>query len=298
MDTAWDVIGVGTASVDDLLTVETYPPADDKARVLESRRKHGGLVATALVAATRLGARCAYRGVLTDDALGQSVREALRREKVDVDGAPGRPDGCTIHSVIVVERARSTRTIFFSAPRDYPAGVLDGNGIARSCRVLMVDQLGLAPALAARKAGVPVVADLEWPEHPECPRFLATVDHLILSRAAAQTLTGKTDPTEMVRALHTPHPRSCTAVSLGEEGIRYTTGSGSEIRTVPALKVDVVETNGCGDVLHGAYAAALARGRTVADALAEATRAAGVFAGRPGGWEHIPTHAELSGYTS
>lgn len=59
----------------------------------------------------------------------------------------------------------------------------------------------------------------------------------------------------------------------------------------PALPVLAVDTTGCGDVFHGAYAACLSWGGDVRAAVEVATVAAGVKAGRPGGWAGIPTRA-------
>ncbi|MBN2129460.1 MAG: hypothetical protein JW741_08180, partial [Sedimentisphaerales bacterium] len=69
MQPVFDVLGLGYTAVDDLLYVESYPPADNKARVRHRERHCGGLTATALVAAARLGARCMYAGVLGNDEL-------------------------------------------------------------------------------------------------------------------------------------------------------------------------------------------------------------------------------------
>lgn len=57
MTLTWDVFGIGTAAVDDLLLVERYPEADSKVNILESMRQGGGQTATAMVAAARQGAR-------------------------------------------------------------------------------------------------------------------------------------------------------------------------------------------------------------------------------------------------
>ena len=60
----WDILGFGIVTVDDFLIVESYPSPDAKTPVLEQTRQGGGLTGTALVAASRLGAKCAYGGVL------------------------------------------------------------------------------------------------------------------------------------------------------------------------------------------------------------------------------------------
>ena len=67
----------------------------------------------------------------------------------------------------------------------------------------------------------------------------------------------------------------------------------SQIQHRPALKVDVVDTTGCGDVFHGAYAAELARGSSIEHALAIANVAAGLKATRPGGRQGIPNRADV-----
>jgi len=73
----YDILGLGCATVDDLLFVDAYPPADGKTPVRGRQRQGGGLTATALVAAARLGARCHYAGTLGEDELSQFVEGRL-----------------------------------------------------------------------------------------------------------------------------------------------------------------------------------------------------------------------------
>ena len=55
----WDVLGLGCVAVDDLLYVPSFPEPDSKMRVRRRERQGGGLTGNALVAAARLGGRCA-----------------------------------------------------------------------------------------------------------------------------------------------------------------------------------------------------------------------------------------------
>jgi sugar/nucleoside kinase (ribokinase family) len=57
---------------------------------------------------------------------------------------------------------------------------------------------------------------------------------------------------------------------------------------VPAFPVDVVDTTGCGDVFHGAYAAALAAGATVDRCVAIASASAALKATSRGGQAGVP----------
>src|SRR5215212_2439199 len=94
----FDVIGLGCAAVDDILYVERYPRADAKVRVLRRERHCGGLTVTALVAAARLGARCAFAGTLGFDDGSEFVLEKMRREGVDVRYAVRREDAGPVRS--------------------------------------------------------------------------------------------------------------------------------------------------------------------------------------------------------
>ncbi len=77
-------------------------------------------------------------------------------------------------------------------------------------------------------------------------------------------------------------------VTEGERGCWY----GSQQAIVfhqPSLQVAVVDTLGCGDVFHGAYAAGSARGLEIGQAVRIATVAARVKITRSGGRAGIPT---------
>ena len=93
--------------------MENYPPPDSKMPIRRSARQCGGLTATALVAAARLGARCGFAGTLGTDDLSQFVEERLREEGIDLDhlrhDAAVRP----VHSTIVVDDTHKTRNIFY-----------------------------------------------------------------------------------------------------------------------------------------------------------------------------------------
>src|SRR5512132_2352500 len=113
MKKQFDLLGLGCTAVDDILYVPHYPPADTKMPVRQRERHCGGLCATALVAAARLGARCAFAGTLGDDEGSRFVLETFRREGVDVRHAVRRAHSGPVGSVIVVDETRRTRNIFY-----------------------------------------------------------------------------------------------------------------------------------------------------------------------------------------
>jgi sulfofructose kinase len=301
MTRSFDILGLGCVAVDDLLYVPAYPPPDSKVQVRHRGRQGGGLTATALVAASRLGARCAYAGTLGDDDLSRFVLGRFQQEGVDVSLVRRRPEARPIHSIIVVDEGRQTRNIFYSlegvfgAEPGWPAAE-----VVRSVGVLYVDHFGVEgmtwAARIAREAGVPVVADLERGEMPGFPDLLALVDHLIVSRDFAAVLTGATDPPAAAVRLWNDR-RQVVIVTAGPAGCWYLSSAQPDRPShQPAFAVPVADTTGCGDVFHGAYASALVRGLDLLGRVRFASAAAALKATRPGGQAGIPTRSAVEAF--
>jgi sugar/nucleoside kinase (ribokinase family) len=295
-----DVLGLGTVAVDDLLHVAEYPPADGKTAVVRAERHPGGQIATALAAVTRLGGSAAYLGILGTDDLSLRLTSALHTCGIRTDAVVVQPEARPIHSVIIVDETQHSRTIFFdrNGVRPFPPAALTAD-LLRGAGALLIDQLGMEQAIRAatlaRTLGIPVVGDFEWPAEPRLDELMAVTDHLLLPRDVACTVTGAGDAAACVRELHRRAPRLCTAVTCGAEGCFYlAAGDAPEgVRHQPAFRVTPVSTTGCGDVFHGAYALAAARGQDTATALRFAAAAAAVYAARPNGWEHLATTEEV-----
>jgi sugar/nucleoside kinase (ribokinase family) len=295
-----DVLGFGAVAVDDLLYVDEYPPPEGKVRVRHRERQCGGLTGTALVAAARLGARCAYAGVLGDDELSRLVIRTLECEGVDLSFRVRRPDARPAHSTIIVDQSRKTRTVFASLDGAIGADpALPEPEVIRSASVLLVDHHGLEGTLRAvriaRESGVQAVADFERDPGPPFAHLFDEVDHLIVSERFARQWTGDREvpAAALAEQLWTPHGKA-VVVTCGASGCWYVSeATGRRPRFFPAFSVEVVDTTGCGDVFHGAYAAALAAGDDLPGCVALASAAAALKATRRGGQAGIPSRRQV-----
>lgn len=270
-----------------------------KARIIGREQRFGGNVAIAMVAAARTGVTTSFLGHLPASNHDEGLLAFLAAEGVDLGNA--RVDAGTrpITSTILVGRDGER---FIAFDDDTQLGLpedLDLN-LVRSAQVLLVDEYGLQggirAATAARDAGVSVVADIERATDPDVRFLLDLADHLILPRELAFTWTGTTTPAEAVQALWRPD-RAAVVITGGSDGCWYRAVDQRDITTAtfhPARQVQVVDTTGCGDVFHGAYAGALAQGRTVAQCVTEATLAAAECATHPGGIAPRPQQASSS----
>ena len=295
----WDVLGFGIVTVDDFLIVESYPSPDAKTPVLEQTRQGGGLTGTALVAASRLGAKCAYGGVLGEDELSEWTLSELEHEGIDCASVIREPDASLIHAIIVVDRTNHTRNIFFSeAGVEFrPSSRIDETLVSQA-KVLLVDHGEIESALhavvLARKLGIPTVADIERNKHSQTSELIAQIDHLILSMGFACEYTGTDSPAKAVESLHKSTRRSCTAVTAGKEGCWYISEEKEDyIQHQSAFEVDVVDTTGCGDVFHGAYAAGIAWDWDVSRCIRFAAATAAIKATKAGGRAGIPDRATV-----
>lgn len=289
----WDILGIGCAAVDDLVYLDHFPAPDSKTRAQAMQRQGGGLTATALVAAARLGASAAFVARLGDNELSRYTIRELEREGVDCSQValdePARP----YHAIIVVDLSTGSRTILYTGEGVVPPRPEDmTRELVSRCQMLVVDPHAQDAAIAAlaqaHACGIPVVADVEDEASPAAQALLGSADHLIIGIELAARLTGLQNPAAMVRALARP-AQACCAVTAGAQGCWYTgAGDGALVHHLPAFHVDVVDTTGCGDVFHGAYAAAIARGAGPRAAIRVATAAAGLKATRPGGRAGIP----------
>ena len=301
MSHAIDILGLGCVAVDDLLYVASYPPADSKTPVQRRERHCGGLTATALVAAARMGAQCSYAGVLGQDELSHFVLERMKAEGIDVAHAARRPDVQPIHSIVIVEEGRGTRTIFYDLHGVAgPDETWPTEDVIRAARLLFVDQLGTEgmhrAAGIAHAAGLPVVADFESDEGPMFAELLNLVDHLIISRAFAAKLTGLAEPAAAAVRLGAGE-RQAVVLTDGAAGCWYWSGVPRQpARHQRAFAVQAVDTTGCGDVFHGAYAAALVAGMSLEERVRFAAAAAALKATQRGGQAGIPNRAAVEAF--
>jgi sulfofructose kinase len=315
----FDILGFGAVAVDDLVYVDEYPLAESKVQVRFRQRQCGGLTGTALVAAARLGSRCAYVGVLGDDELSRFVIESLAREGVSLEYRARRADALPAHSTIIVDTQRKTRTIFASLDGALGAdSLLPDADLIRSARVLLVDHHGwegtIRAARIARETGAGVVADLErdpggsfpypqpagnlgaFPPSPPMQQLLSLIDHLVISEDFARAIGSGEHPGRAAEALWGPDRRA-VVVTCGAAGCWYVgEGSRGSARHLPAFPVEVIDTTGCGDVFHGAYASVLARGGDLQQRVVVASAAAALKATKHGGQAGCPTIDEVNAF--
>lgn len=251
-----DIVGLGLNATDTVLMVREFPPLGGKERVVSLSRQAGGQVATALVACQRLGMQTRYIGKVGDDEAGTFQLECLRDEGVDVQYTTAVRGAATQFGLIIVDRATGERTVFWD--RDERLAVkpqeLKPEAIT-SARILHLDGCDsdacAQAAKWARKAGIPVVADLDT-VYKKVEQIFPLIDYLIASANFLPAVTGNNDPFRVLEYMAREYKIRAPGMTLGRDGaLMY---SGGRFYYSPGFVVETVDTTGAGDIFHGAFA--------------------------------------------
>ena len=287
----FDLVGVGCVSIDDFLYVDAIQ-TDDKGRIQARERQPGGNIATALVAAAGLGARVAFVGRLSDQEDGALVRADLAAHGVDLQFALPDSEARPIRATIVVFQHGDRFIAYDDATR---IGLLPGDDVTPllQSRTVLLDTYALAPTIAGLGADVSelsIVADVEAEVDSDS---LEQVQHLVLPMAFARRLAAESEPAAVVHALWNAQ-RSTVVVTDGEDGVWFRDATNADCQHQPSFEVPVLDTTGCGDVFHGAYAVALARGFDALERVRFAAAAGAICATGRGGRGRLPTEQDIA----
>jgi sugar/nucleoside kinase (ribokinase family) len=210
---------------------------------------------------------------------------------VDVQFALPDPEARPIRATVVVFWRGDRFIAFDDATR---IGLLPGDDVAPlfRARTVLLDTYALAPTIAALGSDVDrvlIVADVEAEVESAS---LNQVQHLVVPMAFARRLTDETGPVAILSALWNDR-RATVVVTDGADGVWFRDATSADCHHLPSFKVPVIDTTGCGDVFHGAYAVALARGLDAAERVRFAAAAGAICATGRGGRGRLPTEGDI-----
>jgi sulfofructose kinase len=292
-----DVVGLGSNALDLLGVIDGHPEPDTKAPLREFEVQGGGMVATAMVACARMGLRARYVGKFGDDYWARLSRRLLARDGVDVRHAL-RARGSVGHvSMMLIDARTGARTGFYRRPPAYAIRPEElDRAVVTSGKLLHVDGVDAAAAAVAvrwaRAAGRLVTMDGErivegidavWP----------AVDLLVGNPGFVARVTGRDGLEDGLRALADRGPAR-VAVTCGAEGALGL--ERGRVVPAPGFPVPVVDTNGAGDVFHGACAVGELRAWPLEWTLTFASAVAAMKCRVLGGRRGIPRLPEVAAF--
>ncbi|MGH2530753.1 MAG: carbohydrate kinase family protein [Thermomicrobiales bacterium] len=284
------IVGVGRPTVDRLIAVPHTPSFGAGMIVRSLGIFGGGPVATALVAARRLGWETALIARVGEDETGQEIIRGLATDGVDTELIAVDPAARGATSTILVDPAGARSILHDPGGQTDPVIAAEIEAAIRSSAGLMLERrtdAAMSAARIARDAGIPVLLDAGGHD-ADILDLVALATIVIASTYHAQKR--RLTPEAAARELHDLGVETAI-VTLGEDGAIAIAGNTTHHQ--PAFPVDVVDTTGAGDIYHGAFFVAYLEGMPLPESMRFAAMAAALKCRQHGGRAGIPTRAEL-----
>lgn len=276
------VVCAGLLTVDLIHEVDRVPARNEKITGRAQRLEIGGPATNAARTAAALGADVLLVAPFGESPLTDFVRESLARNGVDwLDPAAKQPNPAPLSTVLV--EPSGERSVISGGGMPIPPNWDPGTLLDGAAALLIDGHGGDLPAVMARAGGARGIRVLlDGGSHKAgMDDYLAHVDLALLSADFAPT-----DGSDAL-AWALSHGASAAARSSGGESITLRhSDSRTESIPVPAPTA-IVDTNGAGDVLHGAALVGMAReGAAYEEILRLAARVASLSVAYPGvlGW--------------
>jgi sugar/nucleoside kinase (ribokinase family) len=145
---------------------------------------------------------------------------------------------------------------------------------------------------AARERNIPIVLDADKPTQDSDVLF-CLASHVIFSAEALRGTTGEHD-LGIALARMAAQTKSFLAVTHGPQDMLW--WDGARVCRMPVFPVEAADTLAAGDVLHGAFALALAESDGAVDALRFGAAAAAIKCTRFGGIAGAPRREEVDAW--
>lgn len=256
------IVGIGANVYDTLITLKSYPKEDTKMRCESIRISGGGPCATGIVTASKLGAECAFIGNIADDNGGDFLKSDFERFGVSTEFLNKKRGYNSFSSYIWLGLDTVSRTVVFDKGNLPPTEIDEkAKRAIANADVLMVDGNDLDAAIEgakiAKDSGTKVLYDAGG-LYDGIEKLLPYADILIPSEEFALKFTETENADDAAKALYEKFKPEVVVITQGKKGgIIF---DGKEIKSYPALPAKAIDSNGAGDVFHGAFAFAAASG--------------------------------------
>lgn len=294
------ILVVGSINMDLVVRSPHLPRPGETTLGSNFRTFPGGKGANQAVAAARLGAPVAMVGRVGQDAFGDAMLASLSANGVDVSCVRREMDAATGVALITVEDDTAENTIIVASGANMRITPEDVNASEELFEgaLLLVLQLEIPlPTIQraislARRHGLLVILN-PAPAQTLGRGLIAGVDYLIPNEGELLQLTGKNQVESAVRWVQESGVKTLL-VTLGERGVRLINQDGET--QIPAFPVKAIDTTAAGDGFVGAFAVALAEGKTASQAASWACASSAISVTRIGAQPSLPTRSEVESF--
>ncbi len=290
------IVGIGANVYDTLITTPFYPTEDTKLRATGIKECGGGPCGTGLVTASKLGAATAYIGALAKDSGGEFLLADMKRFGMSTEFVDMVEGKSSFSSYIVLSEESASRTCVFNKTNlpDFQIDEAKAEAI-KNAQILMVDGNELENAIKGAKIanenGTKVLYDAGG-LYEGVERLLPYADVLIPSEEFALGHTGAETAEAAAKILFDKYSPEVVVITQGKKKKGGIIFDGEKCENYPAFLVDAVDSNGSGDVFHGAFAFAITQKMCYNKACVFSSAVSALKCTKVGAREGVPTYDE------
>ncbi|MER8468873.1 ribokinase [Mesorhizobium sp. M0991] len=287
------IVVIGSINLDLIASVDRLPGPGETVRGSGFATAPGGKGANQALAAARAGAKVRMVGAVGKDSFASDALALLRDGKIDLSGV-GETFASTGTALIMVGAdGENVIAVVAGANDSVVPGDLSKAFLKNGDVVLLQLEIPLqtveAALDAARTAGAITVLNTA-PFHSDAAGFLGKADYLVANETEfdlygeALSLSGRDRPARMRD--YAARTGRTIVVTLGPDGVLA--AMPDDLLMVPALQITPLDTVGAGDTFCGYFAAGLAAGLPLDQALARAAAAGSLACLKAGAQPAIP----------
>ncbi|RBL69774.1 ribokinase [Pseudomonas sp. MWU13-2625] len=299
-----NVVVIGSLNMDLVTRAPRLPKGGETLIGHSFATVSGGKGANQAVAAARLGAQVAMVGCVGNDDYGVQLRDALLAEQIDCHAVSTVEDSSGVALIVVDDNSQNAIVIVAGANGAMTPAVIDRFDAVLQAADVVICQLEIPDATVghalkrARALGKTVILNPAPASRPLPADWFAAIDYLIPNESEAAALSGL--PVDSLETAESAASQLITMgagkviITLGAQGSLFANGKGFE--HFPAPKVKAVDTTAAGDTFVGGFAAALASGKSEAEAIRYGQIAAALSVTRAGAQPSIPTMFDVQAF--
>ncbi|MEJ3719768.1 ribokinase [Paenibacillus polymyxa] len=282
---------IGSSSMDLVVTSSKRPGAGETVLGESFTTVPGGKGANQAVAAARLGADVKMIGRVGDDHFGQQILRNFEENHVHIDYVKPvtHMESGTAH-IVLAEGDNSIVVVKAANNEVTPAYVEEALDVIRNSDIVLIQQeippetIVYVSEICA-KYQVPLLLN-PAPAREVEESVIANATYITPNEHEAAIMFKNMSLQEALRK----YPNKLI-VTEGSNGVRFFDGEQEVV--VPTYKVEAVDTTGAGDTFNAAFAVALAEGKSLADSVKFANRAASLSVTKFGAQGGMPTRREV-----
>lgn len=290
------ILNFGSLNLDNVYHVDHFVRAGE---TLSSDAMHiycGGKGLNQSIALARSGAKVFHAGAIGLED-GNILKEALKRNGVNIDHLFQLKDKKTGHAIIQIDKSGQNCILLFPGAnhcitREHIDKTLEN--FSKGDLLILQNEINNIDYIInqAHEKGMQIVLNPSPMNEKILALPLEYVDYFILNEVEMADISEDDNEEKGLQSLKEKYPNASVVLTLGSRGVRFENGSLSLSRGI--FKVDAVDTTAAGDTFTGYFFGAISQGEHVSQALKIASMASAIAVSRQGAEPSIPYMEEVA----